>query len=283
MTEPDNPYAAPQSRTPHAVPAAAADAGISLLPEPLGRNAGEGANWIGDGWRLCKRQLGLLAGMTFVFGLVYMIVAGLLSLIPIAGGIAAMAFSVVFLSSFTLVMDRLYRGETASFDDLFSAFRHPARTRLALLGVVMGVLYLILGFVAAWLAGALQFWQAATGLSGEDPGVLLANGTIGWMPVLLYVLYGFLLSVPLMMALWFTGALVLFNNMQPIPALGWSFRACLRNLLPLTVYSLLLWLLALATLFTLFIGLLVWVPLFVASWYVSYRRICTPFPAAPIE
>jgi hypothetical protein len=36
-----------------------------------------------------------------------------------------------------------------------------------------------------------------------------------------------LLSVPIVMAIWFAPALVLFNNMQPVDALKASFNACL--------------------------------------------------------
>ncbi|MFZ5722598.1 MAG: BPSS1780 family membrane protein [Pseudomonadota bacterium] len=277
MTEERNPYAAPASRVvPTATAAVAEDSALPVLADrPQARPAGEGGEWLSEGWQLFRRQPVPLVALCLVYFIIYMVVASVLSLLPLIGGIVAMGFSVVFLSGLTLAADRLYRGEEVNFDQLFDGFQHPARVRLALLGIMVGVLYLLIGVLAATLAGALPFWQAAVGLSDADPGVLLASGELPWMPVLLMILYSLLLAVPLTMGIWFSGGLVLFNGQGPLESLLWSFRACLRNILPLTVYSLLLALLFVASIFTLFLGLLVLWPLFILSWYVSYRRICT--------
>jgi uncharacterized membrane protein len=86
--------------------------------------------------------------------------------------------------------------------------------------------------------------------------------------------------VPIMAAYWFAPALVMLHDMPPIEAMKASFFACFRNFVPFLVYSLVMG-------FTLFIailpfglGLLVWVPVAIASTYAAYRQIFTEDEAA---
>jgi uncharacterized membrane protein len=83
-----------------------------------------------------------------------------------------------------------------------------------------------------------------------------------------------------MAAYWFAPALVMLHDMPPIEAMKASFFACFRNFVPFLVYSLVMG-------FTLFIailpfglGLLVWVPVAIASTYAAYRQIFTEDEAA---
>jgi len=283
MTEERNPYAAPNSKVVSApAPVPLDDDAMTVAETPSARRAGEGGEWVSVGWQLFKRQPAQLVALVLGTGILYMIGAIALQLIPYIGSIVATVFYVVLLSGLTLAVDRLYRGDGVGFDLLFAGFQHPARVQLAVLGAVAAVLYLLVGYVAALLAGALPFWQASMGLTDVKPEDLIANGSMTMTTLMLYVAYAMALFIPVAMATWFASALVLLNGMQPLAAMGYSFRACLRNLVPLTVQSLLLMLLMLATVFTLFLGMLVVIPLFVLSWYVSYRRICTQ-PAVTVS
>lgn len=283
MTEERNPYAAPHAKVVSAaVPVPVDDDAMTVADTPSARPAGEGAEWVSVGWHLFKRQPAQLVALVLVTGILYMIGAIALQLIPYVGSIFATVFYILLLSGLTLSVDRLYRGDGVGFDLLFAGFQHPARVQLAVLGVVVALCSLLVGYVAALLAGAVPFWQASMGLIDVKPEDLIANGSMTMTTLVLYVAYALALFIPVAMATWFTGALVLLNGMQPLAALGYSFRACLRNLAPLTVQSLLMTLLMFATIFTLFIGMLVVIPLFVLSWYVSYRRICTQ-PAVTVS
>lgn len=283
MTEERNPYAAPHSKVVSAaVPVQVDDDAMTVADTPSARPAGEGSEWVSIGWHLFKRQPAQLVALVLVTGILYMIGAIALQLIPYVGSIFATVFYILLLSGLTLAVDRLYRGDGVGFDLLFAGFQHPARVQLAVLGVVVALCSLLVGYVAALLAGAVPFWQASMGLIDAKPEDLIANGSISMTTLVLYVAYALALFIPVAMATWFTGALVLLNGMQPLAALSYSFRACLRNLAPLTVQSLLMTLLMFATIFTLFIGMLVVIPLFVLSWYISYRRICTQ-PAVTVS
>jgi uncharacterized membrane protein len=79
------------------------------------------------------------------------------------------------------------------------------------------------------------------------------------------------LSVPLYMALWFAPCLILFNDAQPVQALSQSFRACLKNIIPFLVYGVLLTIIFVVAAIPFGLGLLVAVPILIASVYTAYR------------
>jgi hypothetical protein len=46
--------------------------------------------------------------------------------------------------------------------------------------------------------------------------------------------------IPIMMAYWFAPILIIFKKMTIKRAFQWSYKACINNMLPFTIYSLLL-------------------------------------------
>jgi hypothetical protein len=93
------------------------------------------------------------------------------------------------------------------------------------------------------------------------------------------VLVGAALSLPLLMALYFAPLLAYFDDVKPLQALKLSLLACLKNLLPMLVYGLLL-LAGLVVLVPIGIrfrefdlGLWLMAPVLVPSIYVCYRDI----------
>ena len=63
--------------------------------------------------------------------------------------------------------------------------------------------------------------------------------------------------------------------MTPVAAMKESFFACFRNFLPFLVYGLVMAIGALLVVPTFGLGMLVWVPVAIASTYVAYRQIFT--------
>jgi hypothetical protein len=96
---------------------------------------------------------------------------------------------------------------------------------------------------------------------------------------------GFSVSLPLMMAVWFAPLLVFFNNVKPLAALMLSLWACLKNILPLLIYSMAV-LVPLVILTPLSLaarqpdlGLWLLAPILVPSIYVSYKDLFVGEPA----
>jgi len=95
------------------------------------------------------------------------------------------------------------------------------------------------------------------------------------------ILIGMPLYAVLVMAMQFATALVLFNNAAPVDALKSSLQACLRNILPLSVYGAIMLLFALVASLPMMLGWLVLLPLMIASTYAAYRDLFTAQEKSP--
>ena len=91
--------------------------------------------------------------------------------------------------------------------------------------------------------------------------------------LLLAVLVMLALSLPLYMAMWFAGPLIVLAQFEIVPALKTSFFACLKNILPFLVWSIAIFFLALFASIPLFLGWLLLGPVLMASIYLGYRDI----------
>src|SRR5262249_39664681 len=95
--------------------------------------------------------------------------------------------------------------------------------------------------------------------------------------------------LPLFMALWFAPALAVFHQQGPAEAMKASFFACLKNVVPFLLYSVILLLLAFVASIPFGLGWLVLGPVIAASLYTSYRDIffaeggAAPAPRQPRE
>ena len=85
-----------------------------------------------------------------------------------------------------------------------------------------------------------------------------------------------LLGVPLLMAVWFAPALVVFADVEPLAAMKASFAASLVNAVPFLVYNLLALAFALLATIPLGLGWLVLAPVLAGSVYASYVEIFGP-------
>jgi uncharacterized membrane protein len=72
--------------------------------------------------------------------------------------------------------------------------------------------------------------------------------------------------------MWFAPSLVVFRNASAADAMVLSFNACLKNILPFLVYSVIA-LIPFIVLFVTVLGWLVLFPVMIASVYTSYRDV----------
>jgi len=146
---------------------------------------------------------------------------------------------------------------------LFAGFSHQTG-RLIVLGVLS-----VLGWIAILIVVFFIMGRSMMGLMGGDPAAIAAAGpamAIGVLAVL-----G--LSVPLYMAVWFAACLVVFEDVQPVQAMGQSFRACLKNIVPFLLYGIVFFFLFVLAAIPLGLGFLVVIPVLIASIYTSYRDV----------
>jgi len=241
---------------------------------PLSRRAGavasgSGTAWWSEGWRLFTASPGIWIAITIL----YVIIMVMLTFIPVLGSLATTLLAPVFAGGVLSGCRALDRGGELRIEHLFGGFSD----RLGPL-MIVGLLYLIGTLAIVVVVGTLLF--AAVGVTGistlltGDPlqAGVAALAALG-IGALFAVLLGLLLGIPLMMAFWFAPALVALRHDEPLAATKASFDACLRNIWPMLVYSLLGLVFAIVASIPLGLGWLVLAPVFAASIYASYKDI----------
>lgn len=232
--------------------------------------AAAGATWILAGWKTFRTAPVVWAGMT---AMAFMAVLGV-ALIPYVGGFLGYVVSPFLVAGYLAASRASEKGETVTFLYLGAG---SARGHNALFGI--GVAYLaasLLVFqVVLWFTGAdLQAVMA----QAQNPQDLTPEQAREITQTALPALgLGLLLLAPLLMATWFSPGLAHFEEYPAGKAMWWSLWACWVNWQPILSYSLLL---ALAGMIALFIplglGLLVFIPVTLASTYAAYRDIFLP-------
>lgn len=239
-------------------------------PAPIASvNAGNGIAWWSEGWRLfASAPLPWLA-----IAVLYVIIMAMLSFIPVLGSAATTVLAPVFAGGVLIGCRDADRGGQLTIAHLFAGFAE----RLWPLTIV-GLLYLAGTLAIVVVVGGLLF--AAVGMTGI--GALLAGDplqaglatlTALGVGAMLAVLLGMLLAIPLLMAFWFAPALVALSGDEPLAAAKASFDGCLRNMLPMLVYSLLGLVFAIVASIPFLLGWLVLGPVFAGSFYASYKDI----------
>ena len=237
-----------------------------------------GAQWLLDGWRLFRTAP--LAWIALVFA--YWLIMTLLSIVPLAGIVAASILVPAFSVGFMAAARAAARRGPVELTLLFDGFRHYPRSQL-----ILGVLYLVcLGVVlgVSTLAddGALATWM----LGGKRPD----DEVLQSEAFLTALACAAALYVPVLMMFWFAPPLAAWHGAGPVKALFFSFFACLMNwraffaygaasallvlALPLALLSVLMLLsFKVAAISFVFPLLIVLLPTLFASFYASYRDV----------
>lgn len=232
--------------------------GGDLRDEPAAVDAGRGTAWWSEGWEMFREAPGLWVGITLVLG----VASIALSMIPLVNILVYVLYPVIG-GGLMFGCRSLAAGEGLSFNHAFAGFQR----QFAQLAVV-GVAYLVSIVVIAVIVGLLFFGGVAFMFGFGDAGA----GT-GVMTMMLGVLVGLALFVPVAMATWFAPALVILNEQGAVDAMKLSFLGCLKNIVPFLIYGVVGMVLGFVAAIPLGLGLLVLVPVMIASTYIAYRDI----------
>ena len=236
---------------------------------PAAVPSGRGTAWWSEGWRLFVAAPSAWIAITVIFVVLIVLIA----LIPIIGSVATTLLAPVFTGGMFLGCRSLDRGGGLTVGHLFASFSD----RLSPL-IIVGVVYLIGSFAIVAVVAAMMIATIGVGgissLMSGDPfqAGLALMASIG-LGALVALLVGLLLGIPLLMAYWYAPALVVFRNDEPLAAMKASFHACVANMLPMLVYSLLGLVFAIAASIPFGLGWFVLGPVFAASVYASYKDI----------
>lgn len=186
-----------------------------------------GVAWLRDAYGM----LSLARLQWLMLLLLYYLVLGLIDFIPYLGQIAAPLLKPVFAVGFLAAAWSQERGGTPAPKQLFVGFRSNLWALLPL-GVVLvgGITFAVLGTA---LVDDGKLLDALSGKTKFDDALLAAGD------VQLAMLFAAACAMPVMLALWFAPALVVFQDCPAGLALRTSLRAALANWKPIAVYGLL--------------------------------------------
>lgn len=226
-------------------------------------NAGQGWTWIAEGFGLFRKSPIIWIVLFVILAAIFL--ASLF--IPLIGPLIFNLLLPAFVAGLMLGCRALEQGEELELIHLFGGFRKNLNQLITVGGVNLVGQIVIVGVIM--VLGGSTLFTLFMGGKELDPETLAATmRTMG-----IAMLVGLALYVPLLMVLWFAPLLVIFHDMRAAAAMKLSFDACLKNIMPFLVYgavALVLWMIA-SIPFGL--GLLVLMPVLLASVYVSYKDI----------
>lgn len=237
-----------------------------MTPAPIPRSVpfGHGFQWIRQAFEIFKSSVGNWIAIAMVLALVTV----LLSAVPGIGSLAVNLLMPIALGGLILgTRDALRDGKQMKIEALWQCFQVPYVQPLALLGVA----YLVISVVIAAVMMLTLFGSVGTAIMADKMG---SNGAgVGGIGLLISLLLVLSLTVALAMATWFAPALVVLHGTDPVTALQMSFKACMRNLGPFTLYGLIMFALAIPATLLVGLGLLVLAPVAIISVYCAYQDI----------
>ena len=249
------------------------DEGLALVVPGRSLPIGAGWHWIAAGWKLFAR-----APLMWIISIVVLFVIAIaMNFIPILGGVVFQLLQGAFAAGFVAACRSLERGGEFELEHLFAGFTRRFGS-LLVLGAIVLVGWIVIFLVMATFVGFSIVGAMLTGGTEAVMEAMLAS--VGML--LVGLLVSLLLMFPLLAAYWFAPALVLMHDMAPVDAMKASFGASMRNILPFTLYGLVMLVLAIVAIIPFGLGMLVWVPLMISSTYAAYRQIFTGDVAAPV-
>lgn len=217
-------------------------------------------DWLRQGWALFLVNPGVWIGSTLLLLIILMAI----SIVPLFGQIAAHLLVPLFGAGMFKLCRRIGQGEEPEIADLFAGFRHNAGQL-----VMVGVFFALGVFGLAFIAFLLVSGGALGGVvTGKVAGFGIALGGVMLAGLLVMVL-----SVPVIMATWFAPALVFFHHMKPVDAMKASFAAGVKNWLAMSIFGIILMIMAFFAMLPIGLGLLLLLPVFSGAVYASYRDI----------
>jgi uncharacterized membrane protein len=226
-------------------------------------NTGNGWQWMVDGFTIFRKAAPMWIAMTLLLTVMWLIML----MVPFLGPLVFNLFSPVFFAGILIGCRVVENGEPLKMELLFAGFKSNVSALVTVGGIYLAGTIIIIGIVLI-AVGTSAFTLMKPGNQPDlDTTMMLMRD------MSIALLIALLLYVPLMMAIWFAPALIVFENLGAVDALKQSFAACLINTLPFLVYGLVVGLLWIVASIPLFLGLLILLPVIFCSVYTSYKDI----------
>ncbi|MFK7815767.1 MAG: BPSS1780 family membrane protein [Gammaproteobacteria bacterium] len=261
MTE-QNPYQAPDANLTEGRKSADVElavTGIKSLP------ASAGVTWIKDAFNLFKMN----PLIWIVLIILWFVLNIVVQLVPVIGGLAMSLLYAVFMAGFMIGCAALERGENLEVGHLFAGFKNNTGSLIGLGAVYLGIIIAFAVVFGVLVFGGMGGIGALSDPESINPTAIFTSG------IMFTVLIALLLMIPIMMMFWFAPALISLGGVPLIESLKMSFSGCLKNILPMFVFGLIMIVLAIVASIPFFLGWLVLMPMGMAAFYTAYRSIYT--------
>lgn len=262
--ESHNPYTPPEASVSD-VAVVLDESNESFIPGGQAVSANDGVNWISEAWNLMKPKL----GMWIVLGLILLGILMVIQFIPLVSLLSSVIMPIFVGGIMTLCEKQRTTGE---FDLglMFSGFQNNLGSLIGVGAVMFGITILAV-IVMFIVGGSAMLGLALAGNGGGDPSMALAGASGGMMflsfiLMFIIIMFGYALT-------WFAPALIVIHKLPLGQALSMSLSAVKKNLLPGLVYFIVISIIMIVAMIPFFLGLLVAMPLMLATYYSSYRSL----------
>jgi hypothetical protein len=244
---------------------------------PRSVSIGRAFSWVAGGWRLFKSS-----PLAWVIALVvWFVVSVLIAIIPLAGPIIISLIAPTLIAGFMIGCHEDEEGGQFSVSHLFAGFSQNTGQ-----SIMIGLFYLVFSGLIG-VAMVLTMFGSLQDLIAQGADVAAVSSMVLSTPMLIGFGLAILAFFVLFMAYLFAPALVALDDLTAWQAMKLSFIGCLKNVLPLTLYSILaLILFMLNGVFMVFIpvlpilsiilfalGILVLLPIQIGAIYSAYKDI----------
>jgi hypothetical protein len=189
--------------------------------------AAAGWSWVKQGFALFRRQP--LEMLTLFFA--YMFLNMAIGFIPVAGDVLPFILLPVFSMSFMFACRDIEANKRVMPHLLISGFRLPSFKNLAVLGLLY-LLTALLALAASTLVDGGHLWDLFMNQKTLDAETMADQN------LALGMLFACLVSTPALMAFWYAGPLIAWQQMSVGKALFYSFFAVKNSGKAFTVYGL---------------------------------------------
>jgi uncharacterized membrane protein len=253
----DNPYQ-PPTTTVEVVKNNSDD--VWAFVEPQKVSIGRGIVWLGEGFRFFGRNAGIWIAITII----YLIILMLSSFVPFATNI----LQPMLAGGLMLGVHDQDNGEPLQVQHLFEGFNKYAGPLATLGALILGlmILYFIVVMVFVLIGVGVT---AATEQYGDISVVIIITMLVIGAPIMIAVTFIF------MSVSWFGPPLVALHGLSVGEAFKMSLLGLKRNILPILVFTFFMMILFILSVFTLYIGLLVVIPVLMAASYASWKDVFT--------
>ncbi len=198
-----------------------------------------GRAWLTQAYKMFKQSVGVWLGIASFLTL--------LQLIPVVNQLASL-FIPFAIGGLMLGCQKQVQGQAIKFDHVFEGIKQDSK-QLIILSLSYGLMSLAVMLITFMLMQSLGLdiskilpeelqkmtpMQLTQWIETADPQVVLQL----FQALLTGLAIALTLMVPILMALWFAPALVVFKKQPALKALKLSFDACRVNMMPLTFYGL---------------------------------------------